>query len=321
MLTSLGIGPDEEQVYRALVLRPSATVADLAAATYLAEADVAAALRLLRERGLASADGTEHLAAPPAVALGQLVRDRRDELRQAELDLILLAEAHRLAGDGRRASDVVEVITGVDGVRHRFFQIHQAARHEFRAFVRPNPAVVEAADHAEEEHALHRGVRYRVVLDRAVLSGPGMAQRATDTIAAGEEIRIADSLPLKMLIADNDLALLPLAPDSGGAAAILVHASGLLEALVALFEGVWERAYPLRTSPTGDDVIGRPAEVEELDTRILALLLAGLTDQAVAGQLDVSLRTVQRRVHALMEIAGVQTRIQLGWAAARRDWA
>lgn len=321
MLTALGLGPDEEQVYRALILRASATTPEIAALTGLSETDVAVALRQLADRGLASADGTEHVAAPPAVALGQLVRDRRDELRQAELDLVMLAEAHRLAGGGRRAGDVVEVITGADGVRHRFIQIQQAARHDLRAFVLPNPAVLEGNEHHEEEHALNRGVRYRVILDRAVLTEPGMAKRAADTAAAGEEIRISESLPLKMVIADSDLALLPLAPDAGGAAAILVHASGLLEALVALFEAVWERAYPLRTSPAGDDVIGRPAEVEEFDTRILALLLAGLTDQAVAGQLDVSLRTVQRRVRALMEIAGVQTRIQLGWYAARKDWA
>ena len=50
-------------------------------------------------------------------------------------------------------------------------------------------------------------------------------------------------------------------------------------------------------------------------------MLAGLTDQAVAGQLDLSLRTVQRRLRWLQDLAGVQTRMQLGWHAARHDWA
>jgi DNA-binding NarL/FixJ family response regulator len=60
--------------------------------------------------------------------------------------------------------------------------------------------------------------------------------------------------------------------------------------------------------------------VDAADMRILGLLLAGLTDQSVAGQLDVSVRTVQRRVKHLMETAGVQTRMQLGWHAARNGW-
>ena len=50
------------------------------------------------------------------------------------------------------------------------------------------------------------------------------------------------------------------------------------------------------------------------------LLLAGLSDQAVATQLGLSLRTVQRRLRHLQDLAGVQTRMQLGWYAARHDW-
>ncbi|MDG6103665.1 hypothetical protein Daura_34755 [Dactylosporangium aurantiacum] len=61
--------------------------------------------------------------------------------------------------------------------------------------------------------------------------------------------------------------------------------------------------------------------LEPLGTRIGALLLAGLTGQAIAGQLDPSLRTVQRRIHALTHRAGAGTRIQLGWHAARNGWA
>jgi DNA-binding NarL/FixJ family response regulator len=53
---------------------------------------------------------------------------------------------------------------------------------------------------------------------------------------------------------------------------------------------------------------------------VLSLLLAGLTDQAVANQLHVSLRTIQRRVQHLMGLARVETRMQLGWKACRLGW-
>jgi DNA-binding NarL/FixJ family response regulator len=78
----------------------------------------------------------------------------------------------------------------------------------------------------------------------------------------------------------------------------------------------------LRLNPSGDGVVENdPGEVDELDAQVLALLLSGLTDQAVAGQLGLSLRTVQRRISQLMAKAGVTTRIQLGWHAARKGWA
>jgi DNA-binding NarL/FixJ family response regulator len=53
---------------------------------------------------------------------------------------------------------------------------------------------------------------------------------------------------------------------------------------------------------------------------VLSLLLAGLTDASVAKQLDLGLRTVQRRVKRLMELTGVTTRLQLGWHAYERGW-
>jgi DNA-binding NarL/FixJ family response regulator len=99
-----------------------------------------------------------------------------------------------------------------------------------------------------------------------------------------------------------------------------LHRSGLLSALDALFEKVWRDAYPLDLN--GDGLAERDCDgPTELDRRILALLLAGLTDQAVASQLDLSLRTLQRRVRHLLDLAGVESRMQLGWYAARHGWA
>jgi hypothetical protein len=87
----------------------------------------------------------------------------------------------------------------------------------------------------------------------------------------------------------------------------------------------WQRGYPLELSaagPDGQQVAELPGcGPTALDRRILALMLSGLTDQAVATQLDLSLRTLQRRLRYLMDFAGVDTRLQLGWHAARNSWA
>ncbi|MFF3688162.1 LuxR family transcriptional regulator [Streptomyces sp. NPDC002187] len=91
---------------------------------------------------------------------------------------------------------------------------------------------------------------------------------------------------------------------------------------MAYFEAVWERAYLVLPNTAGEAHTGTPAGgIDELDARILALMLAGLTDQAAAGQLGTSRRTYQRRTGDLMAKAGVGTRVQLGWHAARRGWA
>ncbi|MFB7223608.1 helix-turn-helix domain-containing protein [Streptomyces sp. NPDC056227] len=50
------------------------------------------------------------------------------------------------------------------------------------------------------------------------------------------------------------------------------------------------------------------------------LLLAGYTDAAVAARLGISLRTMQRRVRRLMDLAGTDSRVLLGWHARDRGW-
>jgi DNA-binding NarL/FixJ family response regulator len=54
------------------------------------------------------------------------------------------------------------------------------------------------------------------------------------------------------------------------------------------------------------------------DQQLLALLAAGLTDQAIARKLGVALRTVERRVRRMMDGLGARTRFQAGLQAAAR---
>ncbi|MYR17922.1 helix-turn-helix transcriptional regulator, partial [Streptomyces sp. SID6137] len=134
-----------------------------------------------------------------------------------------------------------------------------------------------------------------------------------------ERVRMADRVPTKLVVADRSLAMVPLTSHSAEPAALVVHASGLLELLAGLFESVWREALPLRLNTDGaaEEVPDGP---DGTDLEVLSLLLAGLTDASVAKQLDLGLRTVQRRVKRLMELAGVTTRLQLGWHAYERGW-
>jgi hypothetical protein len=126
-------------------------------------------------------------------------------------------------------------------------------------------------------------------------------------------------VPTKLVVVDRSLAMVPLGRRAEPAA-LVVHASGLLEALMGLFEGVWLQGVPLRLDGAGALIEEAPHEPDATDVQILSLLLAGLTDTAAAKQLDLGLRTVQRRVKRLMGIAGVTTRLQLGWHAYERGW-
>lgn len=79
--------------------------------------------------------------------------------------------------------------------------------------------------------------------------------------------------------------------------------------------------------PSWQDPAGHPkaadvarAAVLGQPVHLLSLLLAGLTDDAIAAQLAISRRTVQRRLRALIDTAGVRTRTELVWYASRQNW-
>lgn len=322
MLDILGLDEVQELTYGCLVRMPSASVGALAAATGVSEPVVRSALVALEEQGLVARSTTVHghfVASPPTLALGSAVVRRQDDIRRAALELERLAEQYRQTMAGRAESNVVDVVHGTQAVAQRFAQLQRGARHEVLALVRSSVAVVPAADNPEEEQAVARGVDYRVVLERSAFDRPGFLDAVTEAIDAGERVRIVDELPLRLVVADRSLALLPLATtnrDSGGGA-LLVHPSGLLDALVHLFDRIWAAAYDV---VPGTGSAAEASDVADEDARLLTLLAAGLTDRVIGAQLGISQRTVQRRISALMERATVTSRFQLGLEAGRRGW-
>ncbi|MFG2591384.1 TrmB family transcriptional regulator [Streptomyces sp. NPDC048438] len=326
MLDVLGLEPDDERVYRALLGRPNCTATLLSDLLEVPQVHVDRALCHLVGWGLVISSADEQFtAAPPAMALGALITQRRDGLRVAEQALVTFAEEHRAAMTGSSISDLIEVVTGVDAIRHRFLQVQQAARRQVRSFITAPFVAVPPDENSAEPMAIGRGVHFRAVLDRAVLAEPGIVTDAIESLRMGVELRVADQLPMKLVLADADLGLVPLAvTPAGEPGAVLLHRSGLLDALDALFETVWRAAHPLELSGFGreaDATVEVGAEgPTDLDRRILALLLAGLTDPTAATQLGVSPRTLHRRLRRLMDIAGVRTRMQLGGHAVRHGW-
>lgn len=325
MLGAIGLDERQESAYRALVALGAAEAADLAHRLAMPEQDTERALRRLEQQGLAaqsSARTGRWVAAPPAVALGALLTQQRHELERAELAAVLLAEEYRAESAGPAVHDLVEVVTGASAVAHRFHQLQLGATEEIRALVTGRPVVVTGIDNESEERVVTRGVRYRVVIEREVLSLPDGISELSAALGRDEQVRVVDRVPTKLVIADRALAMVPLTAGDAEPAALVVHASGLLESLSGLFEAVWRDALPLRLVPGGDGAVVED-EVEgpgETDLEVLSLLLAGMTDASVAKQLDLGLRTVQRRVKGLMELAGVTTRLQLGWHAYEKGW-
>lgn len=339
MLQAWGLDLAEEAVYTALLARPTASAHDLARQTGLDEPETTRILLGLSTRGLVAiaaeagngapdpaGPGTgpaRYRLTPPSVALAPLLVEQRNALHRAETAFSMLTEQYRSTA-AHPAGSVMEVVVGVEQVAHRFHQLQRGAQRELLVFLVGEPIAVPREDaDMSESSALDRGVDFRVVAAKDYLDGPDVGKDVREAIAAGLELRLVDALPLKMVVSDRERAMVPLdMTDSGGEpSAIVVHRSGLLTALVHLFEKEWEQARPLYATATGVRAEAaadqRPTEGE---LEVLALLLAGISDRRAASQLGLSIRTVERRTRRLMDLAGADSRLQLGWYAARAGW-
>ncbi len=215
---------------------------------------------------------------------------------------------------------MVEVMTGRGAVAQRFLQLQNSARREVIGFDKPPYFLDPKGPNEVELGRLRRGVRYRVIYERSALEVPGMIDLMRHYAAAGEEIRVRSSLPMKLAIGDGRLALIPLnLGEEGREGALAVHASSLLESLTLLFETLWERSVPVRFSRDGSVTKADEVGLSDEDVEILTLLASGMKDEAVARHMGMAVRTVRRRIGSLMDMLGASTRFQAGLHAARRD--
>ena len=330
MLDFFGLDDEVESVYRILVGHGAVSVTQIAERLRLPEDRITAIVAQLAKRGLVAPSSElpgRYRAAPPALALGGLLSERRHELKQAERVVETLAQEYRRNVTGVALRDLVEVVTGIEAVRHRFDQLQLGAEQELLVLVTEVPVAVNGMDNDAEPVAVARGVSYRVVLERSVLErsvleAPYSSVPLAQALDRGEQIRIVDRVPTKLMMADRSVVMLPLTPlgAPGEPAVMVIRAGGVVEAMVGLFESVWAQGLPIRVTDSGVAMEDQGRQPDAVDLQILSLLLVGMTDVSIAKQLDLGLRTVQRRVKRLMDLAGLTTRMQLGWHAYERGW-
>ncbi|MBN6750926.1 LuxR family transcriptional regulator [Micrococcus luteus] len=307
-----GLDPADIDVFRALLARPETLAADLDPAAV----DRLEVLGLVR-RGV---DGALAALPPhrPLLAEAHRAQSRADALRESAETL--RAEFHRRPGAAR---DAVEVVVGGPEIVGAGVQIARQARRLVRGFDRGPYFHDGSLPDDAQSRSWTRGVPWRVVYEGRSLQAEPPERWEHLGSTPGETGRILPRLPFKLLIADDDAALVGLAGAAGQGEALVVRGSLLVDAFVRLFELQWELALPIadvaRGGDDGADGLGGDV-LTEVERRLVAMLSSGMTDEAMARAIGLSHRTVQRRLADLARRVGAEGRFQLGVQAARRGW-
>ncbi|MEU4287213.1 helix-turn-helix domain-containing protein [Kribbella sp. NPDC026596] len=328
-LDVLGLTGETEHVYTALVGQPRCTASELAETCGLTAAGVGRLLSALVKDGLAARTAgrpPRFSATVPDVAVTALIDEQQHRLDEARSVVHQLMETYREAARITHPEMAVELLTDRDDISSAVGRLTADARREVRAFDRP-PYVDRPGSNLDLQIQRQRsGVVHRVIYSQEAVAWPGrMNSDIGPSIRAGEKARVRPELPLKLVISDNRVAIIPFSLAAGGqSAAYLIQPSPMLVALESLFEAEWERAVvlsDLRPHPAHGATLGAGSGEPDADTRcLLTLLASGLTDAAIARSQGWSERTTQRRIHRLMHELGASTRFQASLTAARRGW-
>lgn len=328
MLEVLGLEAVSERVYREMLQHPEWGVDELVAGTGLAEAEVRdaldrlAALTLLR----ASREAPGALRpVNPEVGLAVLVSRQEAELARRRQEIaagqaaVAALVADVTAAPASAAGPVVERLVGLDAIQSRLEALAGGAKAECLSVV---PGAGQRRETLEASRdldggLLRRGVVIRTLAQDAMRGSPHTVAYSRWMIEGGAQVRTAPVVPPRMLVVDRVCALVPLDPADTSRGAVQVAEPGVVAALVSLFEHAWERAVPLEGPVADRRSQDGPTEAEH---ELLKLMAAGVTDEAAANRLGVSLRTVRRRIAEVMERLGATSRFDAGLKAGQRGW-
>lgn len=158
------------------------------------------------------------------------------------------------------------------------------------------------------EGVLRRGGQLRVVWSSDFADQAPVVAFARWLGSRGVVPRVVHHVPIRALIMDRQVGVVLDDKQSE-----LVRTPTALQSLCQFADRLWERGRPVR-SATAAESAGNGLTRSEM---VLQLLAAGLTDEAVARRIGVSVRTVRNDVASTMNVMDARSRFQAGVRAAQ----
>jgi DNA-binding CsgD family transcriptional regulator len=327
-LVRWGVSADADLVYRTLVTFGPGTRRNLGTELVMPVRRIDDALAELRAAGAVTASAGARAAArqsrtwaavPPDIVVAAL-RARRLCLA----DERALAESHRRIVRGLRdrlgalavplpapaigglLTDQVRYLPTRELTRARYAELLPGRRETLTI----NPEQAFDAESARtgaefDRRLIVQGTRMRVL---------GVPPADRDTLDPAQthhpayQVREALRVPLKLIVLDRSVALLPADPERIERGYVEIGRPSVVDALAELFERHWTDA--------ADPGVGAvtPIVLSAREQTLVDLLALGHTDVTAASHLRISARSVTNTLRGLMDRLGVDNRFQLGLA-------
>lgn len=313
-------------VYRYAVSSPGWRVDEASEALGFTTRSIESAITQLMDRRLlvqTSGGQRSFTAVSPDVALAELVDP--DERALLDLRSRIGAKRRELSGlvpvfaeaSRRATTDAgVEVLEDPDQVMSVLIEY---ARSASDCVLMARPGAGATADTQEESiqkdvDLLRQGVRRRTLYHSSIRDHVPTRRAVVAVTAAGGEFRTLPHIPLRIVIFDGKVAVVPRGRCADDRAGLVVRDPHLIHIFVRMFDFAWDLGEPFLAEEP------QPGQLNSLQRSILRALASGQSDEVIARRLGVSVRTCRRHIAKMLEDLGAESRFQAGVKAHRAGW-
>lgn len=263
----LGLTPSEAKVYLLLVNHGSLTAVDACKLSGVPRAKIYEIFNNLSANGLCyevSGKKKKYSAVNPSEGLHQMMETARRNLELKEKLAIATSEKlmplfKSLESAASLVSSTIHYLSNADLTAKVYLRILQEAEEEI-LFLSKAPYNVSVRGSQSFVHAaLARGVKIKSIGETAEIHNKEALPPLLENLAKGTELRVLASLPCKLIMVDQKLALLTIYESGkeeldsakGGTPSlfngILVEHIAIVNLLKVAFDSLWQQAIPLKT--------------------------------------------------------------------------
>jgi HTH-type transcriptional regulator, sugar sensing transcriptional regulator len=188
-------------------------------------------------------------AVDPESAIKNLIEHQKKQ----EQKMLRIAEKLQLDYNNKKVNttplDYVQVLTSRHSQVKKFQELVESAREFIMAFTKKPYAINPDIEDVKKVSAPFKKIIDSGVIVKTVYEADNNTKHFTEWVSyfqsIGEQIRIAETLPMKMLISDNDRVMISLRNQGAvkfSVSSMVVKHSDLTTALIKLFEFYWDNS-------------------------------------------------------------------------------
>lgn len=258
-LSILGLNTYEARAYTALLKRRHLSASELSNLGDIPSGRIYNILNSLVQKGFCEivlGPVRKYEAVKPEVAVGHYLEKEKARLaehQQQTVDVVAcLEEKFAKRGDSASPIEFIRVLTAKSSQIDKFNELVKSARKDLRAFCKRPYVIPHSTDNLGKvtmpvDDAIAGGIRTRGIWEIEEDNFEDFIAWVSHFEREGEEVRVIDHLPMKLLIVDDNAVMFTLQNSvaRNESTSMVVHHSDITQALITLHEMLWEKSATL----------------------------------------------------------------------------